>query len=371
MGARSDGLPLFPELHHVLNLHMCSFSGFLKRSTTTQDSKGRPLSLILSVHVVILMLVISRFAGMARAEWQDSARTLMSNLTVVFIQAGFPTFLKYCVEQAKSCGYRVIVIADPSVGAEVQCEFYNMYDYFTRATDFASRYRHIGSNSKDYELFCFQRWYILRDLMDTIGGDIIALDSDVLAYPGLGYIRNFARGKKLFNVPWVNYFKTPEHLDFYLDFVDSVYRDPQQIEAISRKYLYSGTPQISDMYLFYELGELYPQHVSNIREFGPYLGIDSCIRDIAGFKHDNHHKNVSFENGIPYCDRDVGGATRFFTFHFQGISKPLMQYMHTISDPGSLSALDDLGFWFNVPGHAEVNGYSFAKAAYEFLRPQI
>lgn len=292
----------------------------------------------------------------------------MTNTTVVFVQAGFPHFLKYAVEQAMSCGYRVVVLGDSSVGDEIRCEFYNFDDYFSRARDFASRYKHIGSNSPDYELFCFQRWYIVRDVMDSIGGDIIVLDSDVLAYEGIDYIKSLCKEKRMFNVPWVNYFSSTEDLDFYLDFVDEVYLDQDRLERLSHKYVYAGVPQMSDMYLFYEIGEVYPREVLNIRDFGPYLGIDSCFRDIVAFKNEHHHKTVSFEGNIPFCELEVGGRTRFFTFHFQGISKPLMQYMHTIGDQEALNRLEDLGFWFTLPGHDGIASYELTLAAYQALK---
>lgn len=293
--------------------------------------------------------------------------TLMSEPTIVFIQRGFPPFLKYCVAQAQACGYRTIVLGDEEVGAAVDCEFYNIADYFADASRFAERYIHIGSNSYDYELFCFQRWYALRELARQIGGEIYYVDSDVLVFPGLDYAKHLIGGKKLFNVPWINYFRSHEEISFYIDFVDSCYESEEKIRAISEKYLYHGIAQMSDMYLFYEIGSQYPDQVVNFKDFGHYLGFDNCVRDMVGYQTRHHHKIVNFRDGLPYCPRDVGGETRFFSLHFQGMSKPLMQLLHTISDPKALERLDDLTFWFDLPGHSAAPGYDVVKAAFDEL----
>jgi hypothetical protein len=122
------------------------------------------------------------------------------------------------------------------------------------------------------------------------------------------------------------------------------------------------------MYLFYEIGDVFPDQVANMRDYGSYLGIDNNIRDIVGYKNNHHHKIVFFEGGIPYCERDVGGRTRFFTFHFQGISKPLMQYMHCIQSHEGISKVEDLNFWFEMPGHNSIAGWEDTLSVYNELK---
>lgn len=256
---------------------------------------------------------------------------------------------RYAAAQSVNCGYRTIVLSDDPAISVKGAEYRSMYDYSAGAARFASIYKHTSPNNEDYELFCFQRWFMIEELMVEIGGAVWAIDSDVLVYPGLHYLKHFAAGE-MWNLPHTNYFKDVEHLRKFNSFCTSIYQDDADLERVSLAY--SPTPHVSDMVMFYEYSNRFPRVAQNINFLSHYIGLDNGVRSTNGFQRANNHKIVSMRDGIPYCSRDAGGDVRFFTLHFQGISKPLMQAMHTIEDT---SELDDLTYYFAAhPGYTDL-----------------
>lgn len=250
---------------------------------------------------------------------------------------------KYAVAQSLSCGYRTIVLSDSQDIAIGGAEFYNFSDYSKSADEFAKIYKHISSNDYDYELFCFQRWFLISELLREIRVPVWVIDSDVLVYPGLGDLKHFAYGK-MWNIPHTNFFRGVEDLSLYTDFCMATFANESEIDRISKAY--TPSPHMSDMLLFFELGFQNSRIIPHVHILGQHFGLDYSVRHTNGFRHENDHKIVEMRAGIPFCSRDIGGEVRFYTFHFQGMSKPLMQAMHTVTSPEILCFLEDLTYYF-------------------------
>lgn len=59
-------------------------------------------------------------------------------------------------------------------------------DYSKGASDFAKVYKHVTINPYDYNLFCFQRWFILRDYMRQHNiSECWGFDTDVMLFTDL------------------------------------------------------------------------------------------------------------------------------------------------------------------------------------------
>ncbi|WP_330085185.1 hypothetical protein [Methylocystis iwaonis] len=275
---------------------------------------------------------------------------------IVFINQGMTAWLSYAVEQAERCGYRTIVLGDAESRNVTKGEFYLLDEFSGEADAFAAKYRHIGVNSPVYELFCYKRWFYLNALMKRLGVGVVHVDSDVLVYPGLSQIYSYVKPGQITNVPWINVFDSTQTLEFYLSFLHNVYDNECELDELSKKYAHEGTPHLSDMCLLYELGERAPTRVVNFKDFGHLIGFDNNFRDFQGYLSHQNHKLARFRDGIPYVARDVGGLTRFFMFHFQGVSKPLMQKLHTL--PREVAAgMPSLEFWFSLEGAKNTPGY--------------
>lgn len=276
---------------------------------------------------------------------------------------------KYAIAQAIDCGYRVIVVSDDERMRVTGCEYYNISDFSAGAEKFAQIYRHISVNDAPYELFCFQRWFVLKEVMEKIEHDgVWAIDSDVLVFPGLSDLRHFAN-QKMWNIPHTNFFRTAENLKFFTDFCERVFSDEELMSQISTKFTLQ--PHISDMLLFYEIGYRFPSEIPDINSFGQFLGVDGGVKHTRGFAHVNAHKTFKFIDRIPYCARDIGGEIRYYTMHFQGLSKPLMQVYNTIKSPLLLDNMEDLSYYFSIAGHDKVEDLMEVKGIYENISPFI
>ena len=85
--------------------------------------------------------------------------------------------------QAKEFNDRVILIGDTSNQVQKNCEHYIIDDYSRGSCDFAKIYQHKSTNPYEYELFCYQRWFVLKEFMETNDlNRVFYCDSDVMLY---------------------------------------------------------------------------------------------------------------------------------------------------------------------------------------------
>jgi hypothetical protein len=260
---------------------------------------------------------------------------------LVFVQLGSARFLKYAYYQALSIGCDAVVIGNDELGEIKYARVEPAQVYSEQAARFAGIYRHIGSNRPEPELLCFQRWFMLRDYMARSGRPAIHLDHDILVYPGVLELAQRAAGYAMNDTAWTNPVATPEGLDGFCRFIWDSYAQGDELDALARKYAFQNVPHLSDMWLLFEYGERRRDQVLSFRH-GVSVGFDSNVRVGHGYLADGHLKAIEFIDGKPWCRRPDGTAQQFYTFHCQGIAKPLMERLHTITDPRYLAELDAL-----------------------------
>jgi hypothetical protein len=93
--------------------------------------------------------------------------------------------MEYSLRQARYSNpdSQIILLGDESNDRFDFVTHVNMKDYFSSAQKFAEVYRHFSSNSYNYELFCFQRWFALDEYMEESGIDeVFVIDSDIMLY---------------------------------------------------------------------------------------------------------------------------------------------------------------------------------------------
>jgi hypothetical protein len=102
-------------------------------------------------------------------------------------------YLQPVLATARQFNSRVIWIGNQT-NAELSAlaECVRFEPYAREAAYFQRIYRHLSSNPHGFELFCFQRWFLLHDLLESRNLDLcFAMDSDVLLYANVG--NEFAR----------------------------------------------------------------------------------------------------------------------------------------------------------------------------------
>lgn len=289
-----------------------------------------------------------------------------------FVHQGRTAFLKYAVRQALSVGYEVVVLGDQQVARALpEVEVVPLASVMKRAERFARRYHHISLNDPGYELFCYQRWFALLEFQERQGQPLLVLDSDLLIYPGADQALSKRMGNKgLCNTPWTNLIRRPEALQPFCDFLDQVFADRAEVERLAHLWgegLGRG-PHLADMELMFEYGQRHPDQVHDLEQDSYQAGFDNMVRDTQAHQALHGHKRIAYwRDGAPWIARPEGEPQRFFTLHFQGISKPLMEFLHTIR-ADLLAGLEELEPWLERRrgrGHAD---WADVSALYQELK---
>ncbi|QXD15884.1 hypothetical protein GQ464_002745 [Rhodocaloribacter litoris] len=173
---------------------------------------------------------------------------------LVFIHQGFSDYLPFTLRQARA--------ADPENdiyllgnAANARFPFLHHVDaaQFAGATRaFAQVYRHHSTNRYDFELVCFQRWFLLRAFMRSAGLETaFVLDSDVMLYASarvldarhidgqsLGLcLPEMQTAYRWAAFPHVSYW-TQATIDRFCDFLMDVYTRPEAFAPFQEKWQY-------------------------------------------------------------------------------------------------------------------------------------
>jgi len=106
-------------------------------------------------------------------------------LPIVFIHRSNSDHLKYAFKQARTSNPNspIYLLGDTTNNKYDYIEHRAFGDYFEGATQFAEVYRHYSTHGTEFELICFQRWFILRDfLVQNQISRCLYLDSDTMLY---------------------------------------------------------------------------------------------------------------------------------------------------------------------------------------------
>src|SRR5215216_1852908 len=107
-------------------------------------------------------------------------------LPLVFIHYRNSPYLAYTLTQARRTSPRSpIYLSGDDTNANVYpfVHHVNMRRYASSAEAFKKIYRHFSPNGESYELFCFVRWFYLRDFLREHNVErCVHVDSDVLLY---------------------------------------------------------------------------------------------------------------------------------------------------------------------------------------------
>jgi hypothetical protein len=234
----------------------------------------------------------------------------------------------------------------------------NFDDYFSSAKEFARHYRHWNTTNYEYELFCFQRWFILRDFLAHHHlGPCLYLDSDVLLYSSLDeLLRLFSDcdmtlssgGNSPVLSPHCSLWKHSRAIDGFCNFLMQMYsgQDPENLARQEAHYrsrqnsgLEGGACDMSAFYLFRQTASFKFCDNTAIRG-GAFC--DHNIRDpFPGFIMKDGFKRLEWEKGTPYARLTAGAQkARCLLLHCQGSAKGLMGRCYRQSGGGAAAS-----FW--------------------------
>jgi len=264
----------------------------------------------------------------------------MSAETIVFIHKGYSSCLFASILTArKSNPYSEIILIGDKENNNLEllklakCKFVNIQDYLKSATDFSLIYKHDGNNDIEYEIFCIQRWFILKDFMADQNRQtkILYLDSDAFLYDQADSVFSILGPKIALSQkisPAFTYIGSLTELKNFCDFILESYGDDTGFKKL-REYVANfgndGMPHISDMTLFGEYanskGKLVVKDLREICEgrnfycdnFAFSQGMKMGFIGKKVLK--NERKELFFERKADMTKMRVGGL------HFQGLMK--------------------------------------------------
>lgn len=298
--------------------------------------------------------VLARPGSSSSSRLAEDGGSDAGGVPIVFVHRSNSSYLQYSLQQARlsNPASTIHLIGDDENEGYPGIQHHSMEKYLGDAETFEGLYRHMSTNGYEIELFCFQRWFILRDFVRRSELEtFVYLDSDVMLFsdvttdmPRFG-VFDLALVQRF--VPCTLFVMRAQALDDFCEFVLDVYRGLRRYEwdsVVARHALAkrNGVPGgVSDMTLF----ELF--HAENFGRIGELAQVlDDSIYDNEiscphlGFEMDGEVKRLTWRDGKPYGKHlRTGRHIRFKSLHCQGKNKQLMRTLFHAAVSGDPSAL--------------------------------
>lgn len=263
-------------------------------------------------------------------------------IPIVLIHSGNPPYLKFSIRKALQKN-KVYLIGDTNPQIDHKnFTFLDMKDYISDDyLKFQKIYKHLSTNNYGFEIFCFLRWFILKDFMLKNEIDVsFYIDSDVMVYVDVNdeyYKFDQYDFTLLHRTAGISSFVTKTGIDNFCNALISIYSDHnsynfQKIEShfvIRQKHGLGGG--VCDMTLL----EFYHYH-SDIGGGPGKVGEMMTIIDGSTYDHNinaqdqyfkfNGMKEIEMIDGIPYVfSEKLNKKIKFNTLHFNSGAKSLME----------------------------------------------
>lgn len=260
---------------------------------------------------------------------------------IIFIHKGDSWYLPYALRQCikSNPSARVILLGDDANKKYNHIvEHQKIEDYSIEADDFSKLYKHYSTQPYDYELFCFQRWFIWLNFMKRHKIDMALLpDTDVLILQDIALYFNHVKKPFFFTKGYSNYmgftYISRTVLNEICNYItDSYKKEPQTriLKSTFENYLkiekYGG---ISDITLFSNYEELHKPNIINTETEGinNRVFIHSMKSNLFEYNAQNYVK-ISNKNGLYYVkQKDV--LYSVIGMHCFGTQKILMLKYYT------------------------------------------
>jgi len=260
------------------------------------------------------------------------------SIAIVFIHTGDDEYLDYSIRQAKfsNPSSSIFLLGDQESHkyASNIAHYLPLDHFFDGANEFAGVYQHLSPNTYPYELFCFQRWFVLRDFMRAYGIEQCCyLDSDIMLCTDI----DDPAYRRFTNIWTMLSFNTRHTLENFCSLMLDYYHDPALLERLKELTVQETFPGVSDM-VFSKLFVLhYPEFGEHQNGIFQDSFFDGNLRHPMRFPSSTDqeeiemldgNKRVYFIQGRYYAKLASGKYVRINGLHFQGDNKAYMRYFY-------------------------------------------
>lgn len=259
------------------------------------------------------------------------------SIPIIFMHYGDSDYLQYSLLQAKRANPNsdIILIGEESSNKYPFIEHASISDSAS-AQEFAKLYKHMSFNSYEYEMFCIQRWFILRDYMATHQlSQCYHQDSDVMLYEDVSVENptafDFAFcGESSGGISFIN---NLEALDDFCMFITSFYKDEENMKKLENihQVILNHIPHggICDM-IFINLYCNSRKHLQKIYDLAVIKNdavFDLNVNITNDYEQWHGRKKIYFTTrGVLCKNLSLNKFVRFKALHFQGEAKKFMKY---------------------------------------------
>lgn len=257
---------------------------------------------------------------------------------VLFIHFGnIPKYLINAISKANSFGNKVYLLTD-NISIKVDAEIVDVKSINFDEDIFKSFYKHMSSNSYQFEYMCIYRWFILKNFMNKHQIKIVLyLDSDVYLYSSTSdIISNYPGFEFAYSIPEIQkdfYWAGSACCSLWSDnsinaFCEKIktYYITDSIQILDEKWKYhtdnnilGGICDMTFLYFFSKengflnLGKVYNNCCFDFNNAisANYYQNEYAFNQSKLFQIPT--KDINFINGIPYCQNiHTGNNIRFF-----------------------------------------------------------
>ncbi|HAT4257867.1 hypothetical protein P5F61_08150 [Clostridium perfringens] len=272
----------------------------------------------------------------------------LNNIPIVFIHKGNQEYLKYAIKSAEKFNKNVFLLGDNS-NKNLCRNFYNINNLKSEDfIEFKKVYKHMSTNSFEFELICFERYFILKEFMVKNNfNKVIMLDSDVLTfenYSNLGieeYDIVLSEPEYQDNYRWTSCphfsYWTISTINRFLKFCILTYKN--NLKILETKYEWHEANKkaggICDMTLLYLFPKNDIKFLNASKEYRNGVFDYNINYSENYFKSEYKYNNLlrikkimCIKNKIYLKKSDNGKEIRVYCIHFQGGAKCMMKYIY-------------------------------------------
>ena len=266
-------------------------------------------------------------------------------IPVILIHKGYQDYLGCAINQAlKNNPVHLIGDTIPPITHD-SFKFSNLNEYCLECDEFRSHYEHLNTTPVEFEIFCYQRWFILKNFMLRNNLDkIFYIDSDVLLFANMTTEWekfNQYEMTLLHRSAAISSFITLKGVQDFCNFLMSTYKDKSSYAygKISSHFhvrqqhnLAGGVCDMTLLEFFHYCDDCGggPGRVGEMMQIIDDSTYDHNINvPDQDFEFNNGKKDFKIKDGVPYVfSNKLKKDIKFNSLHFNSGAKSLMRNIY-------------------------------------------